>query len=212
LLGAIESRRRQLFVEAARTVSVADDGRAGKTGADRAGVAPLSARAACRLSARGRYEADHAAPASETPLSLRAAVAFVSDGEEVPVWVGLMGLLEEYIATWDPPDAKGMGKHFKIHARHGMRCTAPCCTGKRNLEGHHINHLSQGGSDQPDNLTSACRFHHQRGEHGGLARCTGKAPLGVLWRLGREDVGNWFRNERRVPAPAAASMPVELAS
>jgi hypothetical protein len=43
-----------------------------------------------------------------------------------------------------------------------------------------------------------CRFHHQRGEHGGLASCTGVAPLGLLWRLGREGLAEWYRNERRL--------------
>lgn len=43
-----------------------------------------------------------------------------------------------------------------------------------------------------------CRFHHQRGEHGGLASCKGSAPLAVLWRLGKRELGVWYRNDVRV--------------
>jgi hypothetical protein len=115
----------------------------------------------------------------------------------VPGWVGLMALLEEYIATWDPADARPGGEQVRIHARHGMRWAAPHCTGRRNLERHHLTYQSHRGGDTPDNLISLCRFHHQRGEHGGPASCRGKAPLHVLWRLGREDVAMSYLNERR---------------
>ncbi len=29
-----------------------------------------------------------------------------------------------------------------------------------------------------------CAFHHLRGVHAGLLRCTGKAPDGLRWELG----------------------------
>jgi hypothetical protein len=48
------------------------------------------------------------------------------------------------------------------------------------------------------NQICLCAFHHRPGEHEGLACCRGKAPLDVLWRLGRTDLGVWFRNERRL--------------
>jgi hypothetical protein len=57
---------------------------------------------------------------------------------------------------------------------------------------------SQGGQDSPENLVSLCRFHHQMGEHGGLARVRGEAPLGLAWRLGQEGCGGKFRNELRL--------------
>jgi len=57
---------------------------------------------------------------------------------------------------------------------------------------------SRRGADTLDNRTCLCRFHHHRGEHGELASCRGKAPLGIVWRPGKKDIGTWYRNERRV--------------
>jgi len=57
---------------------------------------------------------------------------------------------------------------------------------------------SRGGTDDLSNRTCLCRFHHQRGEHGGLlAWRRGAAPLGLWWRMGRDGIGGRFRNERR---------------
>ncbi|HEY3174554.1 MAG TPA: hypothetical protein VGK94_02200, partial [Candidatus Polarisedimenticolia bacterium] len=55
-----------------------------------------------------------------------------------------------------------------------------------------------GGGHDEANRECLCRFHHQCGEHGGLASCRGQAPLDVVWRLGRQDVGTWWRNEVRM--------------
>ena len=49
------------------------------------------------------------------------------------------------------------------------------------------------------NKESLCLFHHQRGIHQGLAAARGRAPLGVTWHLGRGDLAESFRNERRLP-------------
>ena len=35
------------------------------------------------------------------------------------------------------------------------------------------------------NLTTICAFHHQRGIHKGLVRCTGEAPHALRFELGR---------------------------
>ncbi|MGH9798658.1 MAG: HNH endonuclease, partial [Candidatus Polarisedimenticolia bacterium] len=85
-----------------------------------------------------------------------------------------------------------------VYIRDGWRCTAPACTSARNLEDHHIVYRSQQGNDDLCNRTCLCRFHHQRGEHGRLASCTGTAPLGITWRLGPPDLATWYRNERRI--------------
>jgi len=199
-LGAIEDRRLQL-TQTAKALSVDDSVSDSETDQGRRAKAPLTAKAACRLSARGAYEADSRAPASEMPLSLGAATLHVSRGLDPPSWIGLMALLEEYVATWDAADARPARGREVIHGRDGMRCAAPLCTSRRNLEAHHLHYRSQQGSDDPDNLISLCRFHHQRGEHGSLASCSGKAPLGVKWRLGHDDVAEWYRNERKLPSP-----------
>ena len=46
------------------------------------------------------------------------------------------------------------------------------------------------------NRITLCRFHHQRGEHGGLMSVRGEAPLGLTWRLGRTDAAVVDRAER----------------
>ena len=61
-----------------------------------------------------------------------------------------------------------------------------------------MTYRSHGGTDEGWNLECDCAWHHLQGEHGGLASCRGKAPLDVIWRLGTEKLGTWFRNERRM--------------
>lgn len=112
----------------------------------------------------------------------------------IPRWVGLLALLEEFVKTWD---VGGKRREEAVYVRDGWRCAAPGCTSRRNLEVHHVKYRSRGGGNAMENLLCLCRFHHQMGEHGGLARCSGRAPLAIVWRLGREDVGEWYQNERR---------------
>jgi len=92
-----------------------------------------------------------------------------------------------------------------VYSRAGWRCTAPGCTSRKNLDDHHVIYRSRRGPDSLDNRDCICRFHHYRGEHGELASCRGKAPLGILWRLGKKDLAVWYRNERRVGAAAHES-------
>jgi hypothetical protein len=140
-----------------------------------------------------------AAREDHEPASLRAGRMFCARGRALPSWVGLLALLEDFVDTWDRPEAMPRRRAGSIYAREGWRCFAPGCTSRRNLEDHHLQYRSRGGDPKSRaNRLCLCRFHHQRGEHGILARCRGRAPLGVLWRLGREDVGVRFRNERRL--------------
>ena len=50
------------------------------------------------------------------------------------------------------------------------------------------------GTTTPGNRVTLCRFHHQRGEHGGAMRVRGTAPLELEFTLG----GEVYRNERRM--------------
>lgn len=162
--------------------------------------------------ARGRLEAeagqlawDQPWPDPDAPPSMLAARSFFVRCRRVPSWVGLMALLEDYVDTWDPPEGAPRRKSERIYARDGWRCSAPGCTSRRNLENHHPRYRSRGGSrTDPSNQTCACRFHHQWGEHGGLATVRGRAPLGLVWRLGRDGIGGRFRNERILPVHGAA--------
>ena len=120
---------------------------------------------------------------------------FSSRGGDVPEWAALLALLGDFVVTWDVDLAGRRPSVQRIYVRDGWRCMAPGCTSRRNLETHHIVYRSQGGSDADENLVCLCRFHHQMGEHGGLARVRGVAPLGLVWELGRDACGGRFRNE-----------------
>ena len=132
------------------------------------------------------------------PPSLQLARRFHALHRPLPLWVGFLGLLEEFVHVWDDPEAMPKRAGDEVYARDGWRCTAPGCTSRRHLEDHHVVYRSQGGSDSLSNRTCLCRFHHQRGEHGDLASCRGKAPLELSWRLGRRELGEQFRCERRL--------------
>jgi hypothetical protein len=131
-----------------------------------------------------------------------AARTFSTRCRRVPAWVGLLALLEEFVLTWDTVARGASPSADRIYIRDGWRCTAPGCSSRRNLECHHVVYRSRGGGEGGTNKICLCRFHHQRGEHGGLASCTGMAPLGLVWRLGREDLSAWYRNERRLTSRA----------
>jgi hypothetical protein len=121
-------------------------------------------------------------------------------GRSVPSWVGFFAMIEDFVNTWDDPQGMPKRKADKVYIRDGWRCTAPGCTSRRNIDDHHLQHLSRGGDRTAlHNRTCACRFHHLLGEHGVLASCKGQAPLGITWRLGRKDLGRWYRNELAVP-------------
>ena len=129
--------------------------------------------------------------------SLNIARKLVAHGHEVPSWVGLLALIEEFVVTWDVAQQPRRPSEDAVHIRDGWRCMAPGCTSRRNLQEHHVRYRSQGGGDEMDNRLCLCAFHHQRGEHGDLASCRGSAPLGIEWSLGRGGRGGLFRNEMR---------------
>lgn len=138
-------------------------------------------------------------PATSPPLpSLLAARMFSTRCRRVPAWVGLLAMIEDFVLTWDCDARPGHRARDRIFVRDGWRCAAPGCSSRRNLEDHHVVYRSRGGHDGEANRICLCRFHHQRGEHGGLASCSGEAPLGITWRLGRQDMASWYRNERRL--------------
>jgi hypothetical protein len=152
----------------------------------------LHARAAQELGRPGPTRDDDASP------SLLAARMFSSQGQRVPAWVGLLALVEEFVATWDV-DQNGRGPaQDAVHIRDGFRCMAPGCTSRRHLEDHHIVYRSRHGSEELWNRVCLCAFHHRWGEHGELASCRGMAPLWIAWSLGRGGRGGSFRNEMRV--------------
>lgn len=153
----------------------------------------------------GRDPRDSSVPTWEGPegaeprsLGAGSSRTFSTAIPALPEWIGLLALVEEFVATWDDPKGHPRRHGDEIYIRDGWRCMAPGCTSRKNLEDHHIIYRSRGGSDDLWNRVTLCRFHHQQGEHGGLMRCRGKAPLGLIWSLGASGVGGNFRNERRL--------------
>ncbi len=96
-------------------------------------------------------------------------------------------MLDHALATWGVDDVwlrQRVRKLYPIFERDGWLCAVPGCSARRNLHAHHIIFRSHGGSDDSENLTTLCAFHHQRGVHGGTVRITGQAPDGLLFELG----------------------------
>ncbi len=142
-------------------------------------------------------------PGGNATLSWLLARTFSIRCRRVPSWVGLLALLEDFVATWDVDERSSGRRGDQVYSREGWRCAAPGCTSRRNLEDHHLVYRSRGGGGELGNRLCACRFHHQRGEHGGLASCRGTAPLDVVWRLGRSGMAGWYRNEIRLAEKSA---------
>ena len=144
---------------------------------------------------------DYASPCSGKSSGPNPVRTFGVTSGRVPEWVALLALLNEFIETWDVDLAGRRPSAQRIYVRDGWRCMAPGCTSRKNLEVHHVVYRSQGGADRDENLVCLCRFHHQMGEHGFLARVQGEAPLGLVWSLGRDGRGGQFKNELRLADP-----------
>ena len=95
----------------------------------------------------------------------------------------LGAMLAHALRAWGADDAQVRRSHA-IFARDAWRCVVPGCTSMRNLHDHHITFRSAGGSNDPGNRVTLCAFHHLRGVHAGLVRCTGRAPDGLRFALG----------------------------
>jgi hypothetical protein len=91
-------------------------------------------------------------------------------------------MIDHALESWGAR-AKVPPEH-RVFARDGWRCTAPGCTSYRNLHDHHIRFRSAGGSDDLSNRTTLCAWHHLRGVHAGVVRCTGRAPHRLRFELG----------------------------
>jgi hypothetical protein len=134
-------------------------------------------------------------------ISIRAARHFAIRCRRLPPWVGLLSLLEDYAETWDDPQLIPKRRWSRIYERDGYRCMAPGCTARRQIQDHHVQYRLHRGSDDLWNQLSLCRFHHLQGEHGRFAQVRGRAPLDIIWRLGRPDLATWWKNERRLDGP-----------
>ncbi|MBW2525547.1 MAG: HNH endonuclease [Deltaproteobacteria bacterium] len=90
----------------------------------------------------------------------------------------------------------------EIYARERFRCSSPVCF-SRNQTPHHVTFRSQGGNDDPENLTAPCACCHLDGIHGGSIQARGPAS-DLRWKLGRRPIVEVQGRERRRPASDAA--------
>ena len=97
-------------------------------------------------------------------------------------------------------------RKYKALLRDGHRCTAPGCTAIVSLEEHHLWFRSQGGPDDPWNLSAVCLGCH-RLIHLGFLSARGRAPDAITWSVGRGEVRETWRNERRVREEDSAETP-----
>jgi hypothetical protein len=153
-----------------------------------------------------RLEKCPPADAARTFPSIRLAQRCVSRRKPIPDWMCILSLLEEFAEQWDNPRNMPRRPTDSVLARDGWRCTAPGCTA-REVEVHHIVYRSQGGSDDPSNLTSLCPFHHRMAVHGGLTTLTGEAPLALHWRIGQgSDVIEFVGERMMAPTPVSVTL------
>ncbi len=94
----------------------------------------------------------------------------------------LEAMIDHALATWRPK--KRTRRDHAVFERDGWRCTVPGCSSYRNLHAHHVVFRSAGGSGDDNNLTTLCTWHHLRGVHAGVLRCTGAAPDALRFELG----------------------------
>ncbi len=108
-------------------------------------------------------------------------------------------MLEHVIEAWS-----GGGRvraAHKVFERDGWRCTVPGCSSRRNLQDHHIVFRSAGGSNALENRTTLCAWHHLRGVHAGIVRCSGRAPDGLTFELPLVRYGPGERIAARIDSP-----------
>jgi hypothetical protein len=95
----------------------------------------------------------------------------------------LEAMLEHAFTTWGLANAELQREHA-VFERDGWRCTFPGCTSYGNLNDHHLEYRSWGGSNDLSNRTALCLWHHLRGEHAKILRCRGRAPGKLRFELG----------------------------
>ncbi len=73
---------------------------------------------------------------------------------------------------------QGIPPRLRRHviARDGGRCTVGGCRSRYRLQVHHITPVSEGGSNDPDNLGTFCWFHHHVAIHGSGFRVDPESP------------------------------------
>jgi hypothetical protein len=93
-----------------------------------------------------------------------------------------------------------------VLARDHHRCTVPGCRSARNIDLHHIEYQSHGGTHELSNITAICSGHHAQ-LHGGALTIRGSAPdaLEFVWNNIAAGSSEVNAAERATPGPVAAA-------
>jgi hypothetical protein len=117
---------------------------------------------------------------------LRAAIERIrrENGPATPIWVAMVVLFRAAERQWNLRDPETRPTHEKILKRDCYHCRSPICDSRSHLEIHHMQFVSQGGTNAPANLSTLCHKDHQHVIHAGHARLRGLAPHALLWEIG----------------------------
>jgi hypothetical protein len=172
----------------------------------------LSAIESTRRGLQARAEREGNEPDPGSPPSILASFEYVANRcRNVPSWVAVLAMLEDYAATWDDPRGIPRRRWERTYEDADYRCMAPGCPARAKIHNHHVDYRSNGGGHELWNRIAVCAFHHLHGEHGLFAEIRGTAPLDITWRLGLPKYASLWKNERRLDAPEAAAMLAEAA-
>ncbi|HET7754130.1 MAG TPA: HNH endonuclease signature motif containing protein, partial [Anaeromyxobacteraceae bacterium] len=90
-----------------------------------------------------------------------------------------------FVMTWQHELRPARTRAQKVRERDQGLCQVPGCS-RAAVHTHHVEFRSHGGSDDVENLTALCAWHHLRGVHGGYLRVAGRAPDALRWFLNGE--------------------------
>jgi hypothetical protein len=122
----------------------------------------------------------------ETAADWRGAIKTIQArlGPFTPEWKAALVLFAHVHEEWSRVDPESKPTQWKVLKRDKYLCQAPGCPKRGTLESHHMEYLSQGGSDEDWNKVILCHGDHQHEVHTGYARVSGEAPQAVKWELG----------------------------
>jgi len=137
-------------------------------------------------------------------------VCRIRAGRPIEDWECIAAILASFLDTWGVRTDPAWQRRYRIFERDGWRCRVPGCTSRRNLQVHHIQFRSHGGTDDDANLVVLCATHHLQGIHRHRLRCH-PLPDGLLaWEFGPEpDRGPLVRYVEDVEWSAARTAAAE---
>lgn len=104
-------------------------------------------------------------------------------GRELSPAECLVEIARHFTETWKGVVSERSTPQRRVRRR-DEHCQVPGCS-RAALHAHHVIHASQGGPDDPWNLTGVCAAHHLC-IHSGWVRVSGRAPDRLVWELGEK--------------------------